>query len=1144
MELAVTPVPQTLRITVRGRKLEASEFELSGKSLSIVSDSLDSGVAVVRYRPIPVADYSRKALAGLIEVAAGDSVGYYLPVVGQPSSERANDDDVFGNRSLRRSGSISRGVIAGNRQDATIESGLRLQLEGEVVDGVNLKAVLSDENTPILPEGTTQRINEFDKVFIELSGRSGAVQLGDFELNLDATSFGRFNRKLQGVNVSGKLEPGTDGTGPRVRAVTSAATARGIFRSQQIEILEGSQGPYRLVGENGERFIILIPASETVYLDGERLVRGESNDYVVDYSTAEITFTPSRLIGPEHRVYVEFQYTTNQFTRTLLGSEAVAEFGRVAGTRPRASIGVSFIREADSRQFFDEFGLTRSDSLLIAAAGDGTASRSGAEEVAYNPEALFVQYTREIVLTPSNESDTVFVAVSGPVSDSTRVYRVRFSPVPEGTGSYDRVGRSINGIVYEFVGAGNGDYEPIRLLPIPRRQRLLSIAGRAEPLAGVQVYGEVAQSSYDKNRLSSLDAGDDAGRGMVAGLMISPQQFAEVRGVALSVSATAERRSRESTFTTFNRTRSVEFARDWDLGARSVSVTGGVSGVGSETMDLAETGLHAEGIGTARFRYGRLSLGDSFVSYRLSGEVQSSVLADSSANTFRVRAEQVVREDADLGAKGEWVRSSGLVRVRAGQSPVVPQFSFEQENRQERRITVDSLTATSLRFLDLRPGVGFSAGNAEAFAELRYRIQDEVLGGRFIDGSNSVTAAARIRRRSSGNFRTEATVGYRVRNYSRQASSELGLSDQQSVVLGWSGDWRPLQRLVVTSWNYQAQTERTPRLQEIYVRTGPEFGEYVWVDDNQDGVPQIEEFVYETTPNEGVYSRTFVPSDSLFSAVAVQTRLRLDVDPARIVSSRTLFGRVLGALQAGSLIEISEKSRTSDIADIYLLRQKAFRGTNTLNGRILFRQTLAVLRTNRRFGIDAAYTTSSGLSDLSASAEERKNRVGTISTRLRLNDALVLQLEGSIERKLVYSAAFTSRQFDLRTRAVVPSVVWTPASQLSVRFAPEVSVRRDRLADRGADVVKIPIELRIQRARRFQLFGRLETASVALTGQASGLASFELTDGRGAGRSYLWNATGEYLISRYLRASLSYDGRSPASAPTLHTVRMQLSATF
>ena len=29
-------------------------------------------------------------------------------------------------------------------------------------------AVLTDENTPILPEGTTQRLNEFDRVFIQI----------------------------------------------------------------------------------------------------------------------------------------------------------------------------------------------------------------------------------------------------------------------------------------------------------------------------------------------------------------------------------------------------------------------------------------------------------------------------------------------------------------------------------------------------------------------------------------------------------------------------------------------------------------------------------------------------------------------------------------------------------------------------------------------------------------------------------------------------------------------------------------------------------------------------------------------------------------------------------------------------------------
>ena len=84
-------------------------------------------------------------------------------------------------------------------------------------------------------------------------------------------------------------------------------------------------------------------------------------------------------------------------------------------------------------------------------------------------------------------------------------------------------------------------------------------------------------------------------------------------------------------------------------------------------------------------------------------------------------------------------------------------------------------------------------------------------------------------------------------------------------------------------------------------------------------------------------------------------------------------------------------------------------------------------------------------------------------------------------------------------------------------------------------------------ARRLQLSARFEVASVTLDetdGPAVGLAQFELTDGRGPGTSFLWGLNGQYALNRFLRASFSYDGRAPADAPTLHTVRMQLSAVF
>jgi hypothetical protein len=85
-------------------------------------------------------------------------------------------------------------------------------------------------------------------------------------------------------------------------------------------------------------------------------------------------------------------------------------------------------------------------------------------------------------------------------------------------------------------------------------------------------------------------------------------------------------------------------------------------------------------------------------------------------------------------------------------------------------------------------------------------------------------------------------------------------------------------------------------------------------------------------------------------------------------------------------------------------------------------------------------------------------------------------------------------------------------------------------------------------ADRLALQARAERADVAVEGGAgpggAGLTLFELTEGRGPGVSYLWGVTGQYVLSELLRASFVYDGRAPANAPVIHTLRVQLSAVF
>jgi hypothetical protein len=71
-----------------------------------------------------------------------------------------------------------------------------------------------------------------------------------------------------------------------------------------------------------------------------------------------------------------------------------------------------------------------------------------------------------------------------------------------------------------------------------------------------------------------------------------------------------------------------------------------------------------------------------------------------------------------------------------------------------------------------------------------------------------------------------------------------------------------------------------------------------------------------------------------------------------------------------------------------------------------------------------------------------------------------------------------------------------------------------------------------------------EVAHVALSGTAVGRAQFELTDGRGPGTSILWGLQGQYAVTDNLRATINYDGRIPATADPIHTVRVQVSASF
>jgi hypothetical protein len=401
-----------------------------------------------------------------------------MPATSRPSTGRDPANAPSGS-ALAVNGNKTLAVDFGSTQDAALRQSLDLSLSGRIAPGVEITGVLSDRDTPLSAEGSTQDLQSLDRVLVEVKAKDGAGALGDIPVTLTRSEFGRLDRRVQGV--AAEWHPG-DFT---VRA--AAAGSQGVYNRLQFVGVDGLQGPYQLTDGDGNIGVTIVAGSEVVTVDGARMTRGEAADYAIDYDRARVTFSNRRPISSASRITVEYQYTLTRFRRNLAMFSSEWKHGAW-------SWYAQGITEGDDAGRPLSGALDATDRLQLAQAGDSLAVGNGVTPGVGDYDSVLV----------GTVSHFVFAGI-----DSGK-FAVQFARIGDGRGDYADSGLVAGRTVYHYVGPGLGAFEVGRLLPSPMTQRLGAV-GATLAAGGMRLDVEGAASYLDRNTLSALDDQDDLG---------------------------------------------------------------------------------------------------------------------------------------------------------------------------------------------------------------------------------------------------------------------------------------------------------------------------------------------------------------------------------------------------------------------------------------------------------------------------------------------------------------------------------------------------------------------------------------------------------------------------------------------------------
>lgn len=1085
----------------RGNVLDSTQFSVdyTRSILTLMPEVITTTDSVsIQYTPYP--EFLTRRYSNLDPNIIVNSKGNIARLYSLQESTAQQGSSPF--EGLNTNGSITRGVTIGNNQNAVVNSELDLQITGKLSEKVSIRASIQDANIPTQEGGYSQNLDEFDQIFVELYSDNWNIRAGDVNLIQDNTTFGNFTKKIQGISLSGTIN---HKDGSKTSMGVAGALVRGVFSRSTFTGQEGNQGPYKLVGPNGELFILIVSGSERVYVNGLLLERGENNDYVIDYNAGEIRFNPTYPINSTMRIVIEYQFTDRNYTRFI-------GYGQGQYQSDTFTIGAFAFSESDAKNQPLQQNLSPEQVAVLQNAGDNRQLMNAPSAAPDTFSENKILYRKELIA-----GIEAFVFSDNPDDE---LFNVRFSLVGENNGNYIISNSNTITTIFEFVppvsGVPQGNYAPIVPLVAPTLLQVGGVHGSYSPNSKTNIDFELSGSRNDLNLFSDVDDNDN--QGIAARVAASQTVIRDTLGSEFKVQGSLDFLQDE--FQSIERLFNVEFTRDWNLfmpQGDQVYARGGLQG------------FHHK-FGQAQYEFQYLGFGDNFAGNR---HVLKTNLQKDKSRLF-IDASLLKSSSDSLDANFNRV----FINAAQGFKKTWVGAKFNFEDNQQKVVQADSLTPLSQRFIEYQAYAGIG-DSTKVYLELGavFRVTDSVVNQNLERVNTAQSFYAKTKLLNSKNTQLSVFANYRKTDF-----NQPDVQDEQVLNSRLLYTQRLWENAVLLNTTLESNSGVIPQQEFTYVAVEPGQGIYTWNDYNDNGIQELEEFEVAQFQDEAAFVRVLLPNRVFLKINQNAFSQSITLQPKQWSNSESSFKRILSKFYNQTTYLVDRKIRRDN--DKIRLNPFSDQGDDQFGLRLNFKSVLFFNRGLQRYTSSYTYLNTANKNLLATGLQENILSSHQLNFQHKFAGSWVGNLKSVWSENESISQNFPNRNFTLESTSISPKIsyLWDQSTRFDASY--NFVNKKNTLGVESLEQHKIGLLFNYTKQQAMSITTEFNYIANNFTGSAFSPVAYQLLEGLQPGTNFTWNVLFQKKITEYLDANLSYFGRKSENSQTIHSGSVQLRAFF